>query len=536
MDALSDELTKVAQASTRGGFFLMSGTAIATVVLAVASILIARFLGPELYGQYALALVVPQLLFWFTDLGINQGVTKFTATLQSNGELNRIAGIIKHGLIMRAVMGFVIFAVDFVFAGPIASALLLRPELAFYIQIASISILFQVVFATINSAFVGLDKTEYQAIVTSVQATAKTLISIALILAGFGITGAIIGHTVSFIIAAVATVPLIWMVMRRMSTAGESASLKTDLKNLFHYGTPLYVSVLLAGFLPLFMNVVLAFFTTDSDIGNYKAAINFATLLTTLAIPITTVLLPAFSKLINKTNYEIGVFFKVAVKYTAMLVIPVAFLIIIFSKEIVQIIYGSTYQLASIFLSMYLLLYLLVGIGYLTLPSLYNGLGETKTTLKMNLITFLILVILSAPMTETYGVQGLIVGFIISLLIGTFYGAYTARRKYSIELDLKNTAKIYLIAGLACAFPLILKNFVGLPNLFNLLLGSVLYLLVFITLMPLTNVVSLLELIKIKIAIQNTPVLKQFVSSLIEYQQKILKLKTSVKNFAGSRF
>ena len=60
---MSDELTKVAEDSARGGFFLISGTAIATVIMAIASILIARFLGPELYGQYALILVIPQLLF-----------------------------------------------------------------------------------------------------------------------------------------------------------------------------------------------------------------------------------------------------------------------------------------------------------------------------------------------------------------------------------------------------------------------------------------------------------------------------------------
>lgn len=88
---MADELAQIAEDSVRGGFFLIPVTAVSTVIMAIASILIARLLGPELYGQYTLALVVPSLLFLFTDLGINQGVIKFTASLRARGETNRLA-------------------------------------------------------------------------------------------------------------------------------------------------------------------------------------------------------------------------------------------------------------------------------------------------------------------------------------------------------------------------------------------------------------------------------------------------------------
>jgi len=80
---MSTELLKIAEDSARGGFFLISGSILATVISAVATIIIARLLGPELYGQYALALVIPQLLFLFADVGINQGLTKFSASLRA---------------------------------------------------------------------------------------------------------------------------------------------------------------------------------------------------------------------------------------------------------------------------------------------------------------------------------------------------------------------------------------------------------------------------------------------------------------------
>jgi O-antigen/teichoic acid export membrane protein len=523
---MADELTQVAQDSARGGFFLVSGTAVATFILAIASILIARFLGPELYGQYALALLLPQVLFLFTDLGITQGITRFTAALKSKGETNRIPSIIKHGLLIRALIGLGIFATNYALADQIATILLQRPELTFYIQIASIAILFQVVFTTTASAFVGLDKTEYQAIATNVQATAKTIVSISLIIAGLGVTGAIAGFTASYIVAAIATIPLLWKVIRKKKSDPSTSDLfKTNLKTLFQYGTPLYVSVLLAGFLPLFMNLMLAFFTTDIDIGNYKAAINFATLLTVLAVPVTTVLLPAFSKLQQTNSTKTRDFFQISLKFTTIIVMPVALLIMIFSREIVQIVYGQTYQTASLFLSTYCLVYFLVGIGYLTLPSLFNGLGETKTTMKIGIINFAILATLAAPLTQAFGVHGVIAAFLVANATGMLYGAQKAKTHLKIKYNIRGTAKIYLIAAASSAAPLLLNSLSILPGLLNLAAGGLLYIFTYLTLMPLTGVSTNSELQKSKLATQNTPILKQIINPILNYQQRIAQLK-----------
>ncbi|NIS80165.1 MAG: oligosaccharide flippase family protein, partial [Anaerolineales bacterium] len=80
---MSTELLKIAEDSARGGFFLISGSILATLISAIATIVVARLLGPELYGQYALALVIPTLLFLIADVGINQGIIKFSASLRT---------------------------------------------------------------------------------------------------------------------------------------------------------------------------------------------------------------------------------------------------------------------------------------------------------------------------------------------------------------------------------------------------------------------------------------------------------------------
>ena len=523
---MPDKLADVAQDSARGSFFLFSGTAVSTVIMAIASILIARFLGPELYGQYTLALVVPQILFIFTDLGIGQGITKFTAELRSKGETEKITRIIKYGLALRAATGIAIFIINYTLAEAFASLLLQRPELTFYVQIASTSILFQVLFTTATSAFVGLDKTEYSALTTNIQALAKTIISITLVLIGFSVAGAIIGYVAGYVIAAAVCLFILFYLLKNRQGITEKHDFTENVKQLLHYGAPLYISALLAGFLPLFKNLVLAFFTSDIAVGNYKAAINFATLLTVISIPITTALLPAFSKLNSKKHGEINAFFKLANKYTSILIIPATFLIITFSSEIVQIVYGTTYQSAPLFLSIYCILYFLVGFGYLTLPSFYNGIGQTKITLKMSLITFCILAILSPLLTQTFNVQGLIVSFLIASTAGTLYGSYTAIKKFQLNLGLSNLLKIYAVAAISTALPLCIITFANLPRLIAVTLGAIIYLLTYITLMPIAKTVTLSELQTAICTIQHVRLLSLIAKPILKYQQKILKKRT----------
>lgn len=522
---MADELIQVAEDSARGGFFLISGTATSTGIMAIASILIARFLGPELYGQYTLALVVPQLLFIFTDLGINQGITKFTANLHAKGETNRLTKIIKYGLLLKASIGIVIFIINYALADFFASVLLQRPDLAFYIRIASTSVVFQVIFTTATSAFVGLDKTEYNALTSNIQAIAKTIISIALVLVGFSVAGAVIGYVASYIVAAVASASILFIILHEKQNNKNNHTFTNDLKTLIRYGAPLFISLLFTGFTPLYQNVLLAIFTTDTDIGNYKAATNFATLITVVSIPITTALLPAFSKLDSSTTQKIKTFFKLANKYTAMLVLPIILLIIIFSGEIVQIIYGTAYKSASLFLATYSLLYLLVGLGYLTLSSFYNGLGETKTTLKISLITFLTLAILSPILTKTYNVIGLIIAFLIATVVGILYGSYIARTHFKIEFDTKSLIKIYSISILSSFAPLVLLQFSPLPKLFNMTAGALLYLFTYVTLTPIARVIDHSELQTAAGILQKIKPLAPIIAPLLRYQNKILSYK-----------
>ena len=530
---MTSDLMRIAEDSTRGGFFLVSGAFIATVVSAITTIFVGRFLGPELYGQYALSIVIPQMLLLFASFGIDQGVVKYTASLRAEGKIGHAAKIIKHGMLLRASTGLVFFLLNFALADFLAATLLNRPDLGFYIRVTSISIIFQVVGTTATSAYLGLDKTQCSAVITNIQATSKAVISIALILLGFSVAGAVLGYVASYIIGGVVGSSILLLILRK---SGENidgnVNFTQSFKTFTSYGIPLYVSQILVGFIYSYQNLMLAIFATNVDVGNFKAAANFVTLITVVSIPITTALFPAFSKLNSTMNEKTKTFFKFANKYTTLLIVPIATLLIIFSKEIVQIIYGSTYQAAAFFLSIYCLLYFLVGLGYLNLTSLFNGLGETRITLKTSLITLLAILILSPLLTKAYGVPGLLAALLSANAASTCYSMYVAKRNFQIEFDTKSLIKIYLIGMVSTIPSLLLLQISLLPRLINVAVGGLLYFAIYITLTPITGIVNNSELKTATQIIQKIKPLALIIAPLLKYQEKILnRQKSTTKPF-----
>lgn len=522
---MTTDLTKVAEDSARGGFFLITGNVASTIIMALSTILIGRFLGPELYGEYGLSIIVPQMLFIFADFGLAAGVTKFAASLRAEGKTSRAAKIIEYATFLRAAIALLFFLFNFALADFLAAVLLRRPDLGFYVRLASITIPFNMISTLAISAYLGLDKTQYSAFTANIQAISKAAISIMLVLLGFSVAGAVTGHVSSHIIGGVvATSILVFLLRKYAKNRGDDVGFTDSIKTLMRYGVPLYLSGILVGFIHPYQNFVLAFFTPTVDIGNWKAARNFVALMSIVSMPITSALFTAFSKLDSTMSEDETVtFFKFANKYTTLLIVPVTILLITFSNEIVQVIYGSTYQTAASFLSISCLLFFLVGLGYLNLDSLFNGLGETRTTLKTSLVAALIIFTLSPLLANTYGVLGVLVALIVAHATSTCYGMYIAKRDFQIRFDTTALIKIYTIGVIATAPALLLLQISPLPTFINVIVGGLFYIFVYATLLSLAKVVSVSELETATKITQRTKLLALLVKPFVWYHRKISK-------------
>lgn len=524
------ELNNVARASVRGYFFLFLGMTSSTIIMALSTIIVARLLGPEDYGLFTIILVVPSLFVAFTDLGISPAIIKFSSHFHMEGKDRKAANLIKTGIFFKLLFTLIISLSLFIVSEEIATYILNRPGTGNLIRITLLSLLGQAVLSSVNSAFISLDKTEKSSILMNIHAIIKAVASPLLIIIGLGIAGAIIGQGLGLFFAATSGAAILLLRtcprLRKNSMESENITLPQGLKMMISYGAPLYLSSIMVSASTQIQSVILALFTSNINIGNYRTAQNFTILMTLLASPIATILFPAFSKLnIEKDRSSLEKMFKLSVKYTSLIIIPVSIALALLSKNVVYILYGSKYQTAPSYLSLYMLIYLYTALGKNVIRPLFNSQGDTKTTFKINLINLAISIPLALILIPTQGVPGIIISILISRLSSTIYGLNQVRRIYHINIEWISSLKI-LIASFFSAIPVYIL--LKLPLITNpvesLVFGGTLYIIFILVLAPILGAINKEDIKNIEELTKELTLIYPIIRYILCVEKKALEL------------
>lgn len=519
---INDKVFDIAETSVRGGLFLFVGNIFSTVITAFTSILIARFLGAIGYGLYSIALVAPSLLFIFIDLGVNSALIKYCAEFKTKERNKHIASIIKSGFLYKTTLSFVFFLILFCFSDWFAAYALRRPDIVFLVRIVSVLIILQVVFNTARNIFVGLDKMEYSATASVLQAIVKLVIALTLIFLGFGVLGAIIGHIAGYLVAGLISLLLVYNLYGNFRSKNADTRFSADLKLMIKYGFPLYFSGLLMAFLSQFQMLSLAWFVSDFDIGNFRAASNFLSLITIVVIPVSTALFPAFSKFnFKEEKEEVEKFFHYSLKYVLLLLTPIALLVGIASRNLVFLVYGTDFISASSYITLLTITYFYGGVS-MVINSFLNGIGRTNITLRVNVVNFLTSLPLIYILTMLHGVLGLITSIIISSLAALIYASIIITKKFNIKFNYPDISKIYLTTFLSGSVAFLFHHFLSLSYLIELILISVIFTISYLVLVPLLGAINKRDIEVFRSIFSKFKLIAPFTNILLNFESWLL--------------
>jgi O-antigen/teichoic acid export membrane protein len=474
--------TEMAKVSAKGSFHVLWGLVISTLISAVGTILIASFLGEDNMGLYTIALAAPTLIATFRDWGITTAMVKYSAQYNSQNDVAKIRSIFVSGLVFEVIIGVLLTVVSITLSDFLATVFS-RPVIGQLIQISSLLILTGALVTTATAAFTGMERMHLNSIMQIIQSVIKTGLVIAFVLLGLGTFGAVIGNMVALLIAGIVGVLLVYTVYRSLPKVDDSRlELLKTIKTLLKYGLPLSIGVIVTGFLTTYYNYVMAYFVTDNAaIGNYSVAQNFVVLITFFATPVTTMLLPAFSKLdFRKQPDVLKNVFQYSVKYAALLVLPVTFMVMSLSQPAISTIFRNSYTQAPLFLALMSIIYLLSALGHLSITNLINSQGDTRYNLKLSLLTASIGFPLSFVMISQFGVIGLIVTTIFAGIPSLLLALRFSKRRYGVSVDWLSSAKIFLSAALTGALTYFTVNALPFSSPVRLLIGVVLFVAVFL--------------------------------------------------------
>jgi len=525
---MPSDLTDIVSQSAKGSFTLFLGDALSTIVLALGSILIARFLSPEGYGIYSLTLAVPAIFMSLISLGIDSAAVRFLAKFRSKYEAARSISFMKASIIFRIIIAIAAWLICFLSSDILASYLLNRPEIGFYIKLSSFLILFQALFNLFYSMSVGLDSYSIGSATKIFMSLVKSFLAPLLVFIGLGVAGAVLGHVLGFIVAAIAGALAIYLgpykdLRRHLQDCGEYENgFIENLKLMIGYGMPLYLSSLILLLVDQYRLILLAHRVSDFEIGNFQAAGNFATLLAILSTPIATALFPAFSKL-DPTGEEVKKAFQYSVKYTGILIAPAAFFTISMSRIFVEIVYGRAYSTAPIFLSLYTVVYLYSVFGSIVLDNFFNGIGETRINLKTTMIYVSSFIPLSVILTYFHSVVGLIASILISSILKVLYGLFIAKRRFGVSIDINNSIRILVASGVAALSILPFSLNQSIPNYVSLIMGGILYLVIYMTMLPIVEALQKTDINILRNLFQNQGMLKPVAELFVKYESTLME-------------
>lgn len=518
---MSDESTifEIAEKSAHGGYYLFVGNTLATAILFATSVIIAQLLGAEDYGFYSLVMSVPSLLIGLINLGMQSAVTRFSTNSRSKGKMSDVRNVIKSAILFELTLGLITSFFCYIFSDILATYLINTPEASPYIKIAAILILFQTLFTIIDSAFIGLDTMESNAITHVTKAITKALISSLLIILGFTIIGAIIGHVLCYAIGVVVGFVILFLKLGRnhVDTKTEYGLLKSMLK----YGLPLYFSGLIALFSTEYQTIILAFFASKAAIGNFQVTTLFSLVIGLILYPFTA-LFPAFSK-VGPESKALDQIFKRSIKYTALVLIPASLAITVMSNDIILTIYGSEFTLASKFIVFYLLTNLRAGFGSSVLPFLFNGLGRTDIILKSSLIYFASFFPSALLLITFCDVIGLIIAGVFCSFLVTLYELFMASKMFKLSVDVLSSVRIYIASAVPACIVFVVLSVSPFNRIVNLVLGGTLFVFIYLTILPLIGTVNSTDIEIFRAIFQKSKSAWTFLKILLAYETRILK-------------
>lgn len=522
MRRLAKDITKDLQQSARGSVILMIGKVSSTFVSALATILVARFLGSFSYGEMTIAVIPISIASMFTDLGINNGLIKFISQYRSEKREQDVYLLLKTGLLINLIISAAFFLIIFTFSGFFASYLLHDLELKLLIQVGSINLLTQSLISTSKSIFIGFEKMKYVSIIEIIQSITRSILAPLLVYLGLGPLGGVIGQTTSLIIAGLVGVIFIFLLMKNNVEPIPLISYFRTSRMLLVYGFPLFLSIVVSGIQSQFNNVLMAAHIDTYIIGNYRAAVIFSVIINFFSIPISTVLFPLFSKINHRENDLLKVVYQNSVKYSSLIIIPVTMMLMLTSDSLIHILYGTDYPLTASYMKLYFMIFLYTGLGLNSIGNLLNSQGDTKIIFITNILNMLIGLPTSFYLISNLNIIGLMITAILLPLPGLIYNHLWINNRYGFTIDWIASGKIFFSSILSYV---IINNLISLFNIstiLNIILSSGLYLITYLSILIMIKTITLNDVNNIRRITTSLGPLTPYFNIFLNFLEKVV--------------
>jgi O-antigen/teichoic acid export membrane protein len=382
--------------------FLVKATALAFAF--IASIVVARFLGPDKYGVYSLVIWFLNMVGLLVNLGIPTTITKYVSEYWGKKDYSAIGSILGRLLRFEIVAGVVVSAAFFLIAPHIARWYN-NPDLALYLRIASLVIVPLGLMFLYNGFFCGLQRFDLIARV-NIMVFPATLAAILLVLYSGGNIEWLVG--VSIMTNLLLVMCYLYFKKTKFGFIRKAPPSHELGGKLLKFSAGVFVIVLLDAIVwERFGIFFLSIYSTSSEIAFYNVAFILSSR-TIILLPgaLTGILLPAMSEVYGTGNKEeLARVHSNATRYLAILAFPLCLGGIAIARQLLPALYGPSFQPASL-IFVILMLGATVGSVATSSSSLLYGAELQRIVVRVGVFSAVVILLASWLLVPIFQAKG----------------------------------------------------------------------------------------------------------------------------------
>jgi O-antigen/teichoic acid export membrane protein len=434
------------------------------------SIVLARHLGTEQYGLYALMMWFLSLAALVLNLGLTEMTKRFVGEAVGQQNMNTVKGLVRLNIIVRGLAVLVTSALIIVLSGFLAR-LFDVPSDGIYFTLVAILLLPHIMVVTFSGIYAGFQKYEYMAYTALMVHLLRLVLVVILVPSGYGTREVLIMYAAVWALGIPMglfflnrLIPLRdLLVPSHLEPQTRNSALKYSVASIGIHGVDYFLwrqaeVMFLGAYRPV------------EEVGFYTLAHKIPT--TTMhLIPysIGRVLLPTVAEQFGKGDMEkVRAIYATSSRYLMMLSFPMAAGGIALAGPIINILYGSDYAPAILLMQIVFVPFALRGIIH-SVSSIIYGLKEPGFILKIGIILIVLSIGLNLWLIPKYGAVGAVIATSFPRMIALPIYICFASRKIKMPWPLGDTARVVLASVIMGLLVFALQHY--LSDILGLCLG-----------------------------------------------------------------
>ena len=440
-----ESLKKVA----KGAGFVFVSMIISKVISYFYYFFVARGLGPEGYGMIEIGISVISFVWVFASLGLTMTPGRYAAYYKGRRDTRRLKGSIQACIIMLLPLGIISAVLLFVIS-PIISPIVtsnpaVTPEMSMILRILSIAIPFTMLNAVMRVSLRGLQNMKHSAYAEYIIFNSVQLM---LVLAFLFIGWDVFGVALAYLISTVVTTGSFFYFLQRKSfpIISKIKSIR-PYKEMLLFSLPLFLGSVSVVFLSWTDTLFIGVLKDASWSGIYNAALPLAGMIFIIERSFSGLIIPIVTEMdVKKQGNRISRFYKDVTNWIFYAGLPFLLLLMLFSKNALNFVFGDAYMAGAQALS-------ILALGYFT-SSIFSGaysilfaMKKTKHLSMNNMAGAALNVVLNFLLIPAYGIAGAAVATTISVNVTNLLATFQVWRLTGMQ---PLTARIFrsLLAGL----------------------------------------------------------------------------------------